>query len=633
MGAEEEGTVEVRKKDKKESKKGKKNEVADIHICKGDGGGKDSGKSAEKDMKKSKKGKKNEVRDNEIYEGNGGGKDKVIESCKSADKECGKGGNFEKKKKEEEKYEVSESSNEGNGRRERGNDTKKDFEHSRGRNDGVDVLKKVEKKKRKREKDKRIGSDNQLKQEELEDAKHGSQLSMNGTCSEAIRGAREGDGVVKVEKKKKKKLISVHSGGLQQGNTSSNETEAQENKDQSGEEAKLEAIDEDCETENVEEQKKKKKKKKKKREKMKENDVAGASGLGILAEESMNDNANSTLNEKSDKDLQNGGKRKREKAKSVKNGSKDPKAEKSKKKVRFSGTTEVFPPSDDNLVRGKRFSSEEDEIVKQAVFDYIEAHCLGEEGLNMVLNCRSHPEVKNCWKEITTCLPHRPHSAIYYRAQVLFRRDKKRKWTEEEIEMLRESHKMRGNQWKELADELGKHRFHVKDTWRRIRHENMRKGRWSQEEYQILFDLVNTDLRMKYCEEKKSKHGMLRDNIPWAAISDKLSTRPEANCCLKWYNQLTSSMVTEGLWADADDYRLIDALFQLDASCTEDVDWDNLLEHRSGDVCRKRWRQMVLHIGDCRSNSFADQVEVLAKRYCPDLLEAREIWDSKPIVP
>lgn len=632
MGAEEEGTMEVRKKGKKKPKERNANEVNDNDISKGDGGGKDSGtegsKSAGKNVKKSKKGKKNEVSDDGIHEGNGGGKDKVINGRKSAEREGGEGWNTEKKemkkKKRREKYEVSESSNDGNGRRET-------YEHGRGRNDDVNVLEKVEKKKRKREKDKRFSSDEQLKEQELEDAKHGSQLSMNGTCSEAIRGPRDGDGVVKIKKKKKKKkkLISVHSGSLHQENTSLSKTEAQENEDQSGEGAKLEAIDEDCEVENVE----KGKKKKKKREKKKENDVSADHGQGILVEESMDGNANASLSEKSERDLQNGDKTKREKAKSVNNSSKDPKAKKSKKKVRFSGTVEAFPPSDDNLIRGKRFSKEEDDIVKQAVFDYIEAHCLGDEGLKMVLNCRSHPEVKNCWKEITTCLPHRPHSAIYYRAQVLFRRDKKRKWTEEEIELLRESHKMRGNQWKELAEELGKHRFHVKDTWRRIRHENLRTGRWSQEEYQTLFDLVNTDLRMKYFDEKKSKHGMLRDNIPWAAISDKLSTRPEANCCLKWYNQLTSSMVAEGLWADADDYRLIDALFQLDATCTEDVDWDNLLEHRSGDVCQKRWSQMVLHIGDCRNKSFADQVEVLAKRYCPDLLEARETWDSKPVVP
>ncbi|KAL3500833.1 hypothetical protein ACH5RR_039926 [Cinchona calisaya] len=56
--------------------------------------------------------------------------------------------------------------------------------------------------------------------------------------------------------------------------------------------------------------------------------------------------------------------------------------------------------------------------------------------------------------------------------------------------------------------------------------------------------------------------------------------------------------------------------FQLDASCTEDVVWDNLLDGRPGDVCRKLWNLMVLHIGDNGNKSLPDQVEVPANRYC-----------------
>ncbi|PHT87874.1 hypothetical protein T459_09980 [Capsicum annuum] len=268
----------------------------------------------------------------------------------------------------------------------------------------------------------------------------------------------------------------------------------------------------------------------------------------------------------------------------------------------------IFPSSDDpsdekheiedeNLLRGKRFSKLEDEIVKEAVHKYVDFHNLGEEGLKKILNSRSYPEIKGCWKEIGSAIPYRPYTAVYYRAQILFRRSESRKWTEEEYEIVRKFQKEHGNNWKVLADELGKHRFHVKDTWRRIKRPNQNKGQWTQEEYQSLFDLVNTDLRLRLSEEKRSKYGMLRDNIAWTAISDKLSTRTEANCCLKWYDQLTSPMVAKGEWADVDDYRLVDALFELDASCIEDVDWDNLLDHRPGEICRKRWNQMVLHIG------------------------------------
>ncbi|GMH29999.1 hypothetical protein Nepgr_031842 [Nepenthes gracilis] len=69
------------------------------------------------------------------------------------------------------------------------------------------------------------------------------------------------------------------------------------------------------------------------------------------------------------------------------------------------------------------------------------------------------------------------------------------------------------------------------------------------------------------------------------------------------------SLGDEGKWADADDYHLLIALFKLDASCEEDVDWDGLLEHRSGNVCRKRWSQMVLHIGEVSQSGYENTTD------------------------
>ncbi|XP_057436346.1 uncharacterized protein LOC130728794 [Lotus japonicus] len=300
------------------------------------------------------------------------------------------------------------------------------------------------------------------------------------------------------------------------------------------------------------------------------------------------------------------------------------------KRVTFSDQVEVC---DDILVRGKRFTPEEDEKIKEAVFDYIESHGLGDEGLDMILHCKSHPEVRDCWKEIGAVLPKRPHISVYYRAHILFERDETRKWTPDEFEVLRKLQNQHGSDWKKIAGVLGKHPVHVKDAWRRIRQTDTNKGRWTQDEYQQLFDLVNKDLRARAAEEcRKSKHGMLRDNVSWEAISNKFGARNGARCCLKWYKQLTSPMVADGVWSDTDDYRLLNALYTLDAYSMEEVDWDNLLEHRSGDMSRKRWNQMVQYIGQHGTKSFAEQVEILAKRFCPDLLEAREAFDSKPVV-
>ncbi|KAF8412715.1 hypothetical protein HHK36_000684 [Tetracentron sinense] len=207
------------------------------------------------------------------------------------------------------------------------------------------------------------------------------------------------------------------------------------------------------------------------------------------------------------------------------------------KRVRFSGHVEVFPTPDvanqgkknkkKDLVQGKRFSLEEDEMVKEAVSNYIKGCALRDMSILQDLEGLFVMRLRGA------ALPWRPHESIYYRAHILFERAEVRAWTPEEYELIRRVHEERGSDWKALADVLGKHRFHVKDTWRRIKLPNMKKGRWSQEEYQSLFDLVNMDLRMKAFEEKKSKHGMLRDNICWGAISDKLSTRIVSACCEK----------------------------------------------------------------------------------------------------
>nr|GEV48406.1 RNA polymerase I termination factor [Tanacetum cinerariifolium] len=204
------------------------------------------------------------------------------------------------------------------------------------------------------------------------------------------------------------------------------------------------------------------------------------------------------------------------------NGKAKAKGKGKSKKVSFAGHVEVFPSSDrepenqstkgDGLIRGKRFTPEEDEIIKEAVLNYMTARDLGDDGLMMVLNCPFSPG------------------------------------NEKMLERNRD--------------------LHTLSSQRRIKLENLKSGKWSQEEYQNLHDLVNLDLQMKLNSEKKSQHGMLRDNIPWTAISDKLSTRKDATCCTKWYRQLTSSLVAEKKWCDADDYRMISKLYELDAACS-----------------------------------------------------------------
>ncbi|KAJ1267441.1 hypothetical protein BS78_07G055900 [Paspalum vaginatum] len=305
------------------------------------------------------------------------------------------------------------------------------------------------------------------------------------------------------------------------------------------------------------------------------------------------------------------------------------------RRVRFTDNVEVFnidgaddeegdASGESELVHGRRFTPEEDAKLMEAIVKYAEMKQLGEKGLAMIRASIKHPEVRGCWAEIATSLPHRPVMAVYKRARILLYRSAERKWTHEEYEIVRRFVEKNGTNWKKLATKLGKSEIHVKDTWRRMKPKNLRKGAWTQDEYQNLFDLVNLDLRVKAHQPSDHGHRQIRDNISWEAISEKLSTRSNKDCCLKWYHQLASPLVKEGIWADTDDYLLVEALQKVDAVCVEDVDWESLLDHRSGDVCRQRWNQMVRLIGDHRGKPFIEQVEVLARRYCPEMLRYRK---------
>jgi len=305
------------------------------------------------------------------------------------------------------------------------------------------------------------------------------------------------------------------------------------------------------------------------------------------------------------------------------------------RRVSFTDDVEVFNigGSDDvegdgsgeiELVHGRRFTSEEDAKLMEAMVKYAEMRQLGEKGLEMIGDCKKYPELKGCWPEIAKSLPHRPTDAVYKRARILLQRSAERKWTEEEREIVRRFVEKNGRNWRVLAKELGKNEIHVKDLWRRMKPKNLRRGHWTQDEYQNLFDLVNLDLRMKAHQYFDPGHRQIRDNISWEAISDKLTTRNNHECCQKWYLQLASPLVKEGIWADKDDYLLVEALQNVDAVCVEEVDWENLVEHRSGELCRQRWNQMVRLLGGHRDKPFIEQVEVLARRYCPEMLPYRE---------
>ncbi|PIA33908.1 hypothetical protein AQUCO_03900038v1 [Aquilegia coerulea] len=569
-----------------------------------------------KDDDKKKKSKKKKMRDNE-----NGLFDEEVEGIKGEDLK-----DDDKKKKKREKKEKKK--NKGS-----------NLQEVNGEGEDLKVDDKKKKKREKKEKKKNKGSDLQ---------------EVNGEGEEQVLEKEYSLGLNDEEKKKLKSEKREKKEKKNKGNdmtVNGEELVGEKGIGETNVSRKRKLVSE----EHVEEQrndselgvlKKEKKRKKEKKEKDK-----GSSDV----DESMRKKANS-VKDVEDKKVNEGESTTKDKEDGV-DCSGNPESKKPSKRVKFSKNIEVFPLSDEDLDpgkktsnprkkrvdrgstdvnrdkkdsnHGKRFTKEEDCIIQNAVLNYIKEHDLGDNGLEKILHCQDHPEVKNCWKEIATCMDWRSKTSIYSRAHILFERAEKREWTPEEKELLRKFHEEHGSDWKNFAAEYGKSRIHTKDTWRRICLPNHKKGHWSQDEYQKLFDLVNMDLLMKVYDEKKSKHGMLRDNISWEAISQRLSTRTMAECCTKWYYQLESPLIRAELWANTDDILMLNALNERDFSSEEEVDWDNLLEHRSGDLCRKRWQQMVKHLGEHGLKEFADQVETLANRYSVDVLEARKIYQEK----
>jgi len=75
-----------------------------------------------------------------------------------------------------------------------------------------------------------------------------------------------------------------------------------------------------------------------------------------------------------------------------------------------------------------------------------------------------------------------------------------------------------GKSWKELATDIGKSEIHLKDTWRRMKPKNLKKGAKTQDEYQNLFDLVNLDLRVKAHQKIAPSHRQVCDSLSLSII-------------------------------------------------------------------------------------------------------------------
>ncbi|KAG6554057.1 hypothetical protein Mapa_003972 [Marchantia paleacea] len=272
------------------------------------------------------------------------------------------------------------------------------------------------------------------------------------------------------------------------------------------------------------------------------------------------------------------------------------------------------------------FSEEEDEKIRNAVYAWIRMKNLDKDvGVRMLFSTKSHPEARGAWLDIARCLPERSVKLIYTRAERLLGGHKRGKWSEEELQQLRELREKYGNDWKTIAQYSERSGQLMKDKWRYLRLET-KKGKWTDSEYNLLCAYVRWSLRIKEkIGRKKNDRRILRDDINWEIISEKL-LRPSAACANVWYARLASPLVNEGRWANGDDRRLLQSLLQLGASSEEAVDWDRLLNDRDGVTCETRWNEMKRLLWE-RYAPFEDKLEQSIRRFAPDLIGLEEEVD------
>ncbi|XP_024373559.1 uncharacterized protein [Physcomitrium patens] len=279
------------------------------------------------------------------------------------------------------------------------------------------------------------------------------------------------------------------------------------------------------------------------------------------------------------------------------------------------------------------YTPEEDGALKQAIFDYIqEQGWTREEGLKKILNSR-RSEAKGCWFVIRKCLPQRELKRLYTRARkILAPGTHLGKWTSEEIQALMELQSVHGNNWKKISAMIGRDSYSCRDKWRITKWSHtktgLKAGAWSAEEQQKLCALVLKSLHVKSQLAKngqlKKDHRVIRDDINWEFISEKMEGRDRLSCMTQWYRKMASSLVTSGDWANGDDQLLLERLMEEFPLSEELVEWDSLLKHRSGDICKRRWEQMLRSLG--RSSAvqhqhFLEKLENVTKTFAPHLLD------------
>ncbi|KAI4890093.1 hypothetical protein NFI96_006601 [Prochilodus magdalenae] len=239
------------------------------------------------------------------------------------------------------------------------------------------------------------------------------------------------------------------------------------------------------------------------------------------------------------------------------------------------------------------WSKEEIDILMNNIDNYLKNR--GIQDPTEIIFEMSKEERKDFYRSIAWGL-NRPLFAVYRRVLRMYdNRNHVGKYTQEEIEKLKELRQKHGNDWATIGAALGRSASSVKDRCRLMK-DTCNTGKWTEEEERRLAEVVH--------ELTGTEAGdVVTQGVSWASVADMVGTRSEKQCRSKWLNYLNWKQSGGTEWTKEDDINLIHRIIELDVEDENDINWDLLAEGwssvRSPQWLRSKWwtikRQVANH--------------------------------------
>ncbi|XP_036419711.1 cyclin-D-binding Myb-like transcription factor 1 isoform X2 [Colossoma macropomum] len=267
------------------------------------------------------------------------------------------------------------------------------------------------------------------------------------------------------------------------------------------------------------------------------------------------------------------------------------------------------------------WSKEEIDILMNNIDNYLKNR--GIQDPTEIIFEMSKEERKDFYRSIAWGL-NRPLFAVYRRVLRMYdNRNHVGKYTQEEIEKLKELRQKHGNDWATIGAALGRSASSVKDRCRLMK-DTCNTGKWTEEEERRLAEVVH--------ELTGTKAGdVVTQGVSWASVADMVGTRSEKQCRSKWLNYLNWKQSGGTEWTKEDDINLIHRIFELDVEDENDINWDLLAEGwssvRSPQWLRSKWWTIKRQVANHKELPFAVLLKGLQ-----DVVEAPSSTVNKVVV-